>query len=254
VALIRTDDALRAALWRRFLRRRRRRFRNELAEAYLPLVRRVAEDVAARVPRSVDPEDLFSVGVFGLIQSIESFDAARGVRFETFCRRRIRGAMIDELRGHDGLSRAARDRVRAVALARGRLRQELGREPNHHELAQHVRLRPSEIERILARASRTVLSLDRANGEASGSEQALNLADDLVDDRAEPPETALRNELLRLIDGTLSKEERDLLRMRYVDGLTMRKIGRRMGLSESRICQIHGRLLLKLHRRLAVDS
>lgn len=253
--MIRAGDAFRAELWARFLRRRHRRLRNQLAETYLPLVRSVAEEVAARVPRSVDPEDLFSVGVFGLIQSIEGFDPARGVRFEGFCRLRIRGAMIDELRSHDGLSRDARGRARAVVSARGRLRQELGREPTHHELSQRMRLQPSEIERVLTRAaSRHVLSLDLAMHDDVDSDGTPPLSNELIDDRLEPSEAALRNELLRKIDGSLSKSERALVRLRYADGLTMRKIGLRLGLSESRVCQIHSRLLLKLHRRLALDT
>ena len=253
--MIRADDAQRAAIWTKFLRARKRRFRNELAVAYLPLVRLVAEEVALRVPRSIDAEDLFSVGVFGLLQSIEGFDPVRNVRFETFCRVRIRGAMIDELRSHDRLSRDARDRARTVSFARGRLRQELGREPTHHELAQRVRLRPNDVERILARvATRNVLSLDLASHDVAEDEEPVHLSDDLVDDRIEPAEAALRNDLLRQIDGSITKPERDLIRLRYRDGLTMRKIGRRLGLSESRICQIHSRLLLKLHRRLAIDS
>lgn len=253
--MIRANETLRAELWEKFLRTRRRRLRNQLAETYLPLVRMVAEVVAARIPRSVDPEDLFSVGVFGLIQSIEGFDPARGVRFETFCRVRVRGAMIDELRSHDRLSRDARDRARTVVSARGRLRQELGREPTHHELSQDMRLAPSEVERILTRAaSRHVFSLDLALHDTADDEEPPQLADDLVDDRLEPSEAALRNELVGMIDGSLSRVERDLVKLRYVDGLTMRKIGRRMKLSESRVCQIHSRLLLKLHRRLALDS
>jgi RNA polymerase sigma factor for flagellar operon FliA len=252
--VIRPNEALRAALWSRFLKGRQRRHRNELAVTYLPLVRLVADEVAARVPRSVDAEDLVSVGVFGLIQSIEGFDPARNVRFETFCRMRIRGAMIDELRSHDRLSRDARDRARTVTSAKGRLRQELGREPTHHELAQRVRLRPNDVERILARAAtRNVLSLDLDTG-GGDDEEPLQLADDLVDDHLEPPEAAQRNDLLRLIDCSLSTAERDLVRLRYAEGLTMRKIGRRMKLSESRVCQIHSRLLLKLHRRLAPDT
>ena len=163
--------------------------------------------------------------------------------------------MIDELRSHDRLSRDARDRARALTSARGRLRQELGREPTFHELSQRMRLRPSEIERILARAAtRNILSLDLALPDAEDDEGPLQIGDDLVDDRLEPAELADRNDMLRLIDGSLSKPERRIVRLRYVDGLTMRKIGRRLGLSESRVCQIHSRLLLKLHRRLAPDT
>jgi RNA polymerase sigma factor for flagellar operon FliA len=253
--VIRRDAEQRERLWQRFQRGRGKRARNELAETYLPVVRLVAEDVVARVPRCVDPDDLFSVGVFGLLQSIESFDPRRGVKFETWCKVRIRGAMIDELRSHDRLSRDARDRARAVTGTCGRLRQELGREPTHHELSQRMRLRPTEVERILARAAaRNVLSLDLATGDLAHDDEPLLLSDDLVDGAADPPEAASRNDLIEQIAGTLAPAERDLLRMRYGDELTMVEIGRRMRLSESRVCQIHSRLLAKLHRRLAVDS
>lgn len=254
--MIRSSSTLREELWRKFLRNRRRRDRNLLAESYLPIVRGVAEQVSARVPRSIDPEDLFAVGAFGLIQSIESYDPRRGAKFETFCRKRVRGAMMDELRSHDRLSRDARDRARVVLTARVALRQELGREPTHHELTQRVRLSSGEVERALATAAtRNVLSLDARNGEFAEDNEPLLLADDLVDDEhLQPPEAAQRNDLLRLIEGSLSSAERNLVRLRYGDGLTMRRIGRRLGLSESRVCQLHSRLLLKLHRRLAADT
>lgn len=254
--MIRANESLRDGLWRRFLVTRRRRWRNELAESYLPLVRLLAEEVAARVPRSVDPDDLISVGVFGLLQAIEAFDPRRNVKFQTFCRTRIRGAMLDELRSHDLLSRDARDRAREVALARTRLRQELGREPTHHELAQRVRLAPHAVERILAKAAtRTVLSLDLATGAVGDDDdEPLFLSDDLVDEGGEPHEAAQKNDLLALIDLTLSDVERKVVQLRYGDGMTMRSIGRRLGVSESRVCQVHSRLLLKLHRRLASDS
>jgi len=249
-------DAPRQELWRKFLRTRRRQHRNDLAVAYVPLVRMVAEEIASRVPKSIDAEDLVSVGVFGLLQAIEGFDPARNVKFETFCRMRIRGAMIDELRTHDRLSREARQRARDVFGARFDLRQELGREPNHHELAERARLTTAELERILARvATRHTLSLDVAISEVVDDDETLLLGDDLVDrELPEPSEAALRNDLLGSIALSLTKAERDLIRLRYRDGLTMRKIGRRLGLSESRVCQLHTRLLLRLHRRFAAEA
>jgi RNA polymerase sigma factor for flagellar operon FliA len=243
----RSDDP-RDLLWRKFIRTRRRAHRNDLALSYVPLVRLVAEEIAARVPKSIDPEDLVSVGVFGLLQAIESFDPSRNVKFETFCRMRIRGAMIDELRTHDRLSRDARQRARDVFGARFRLRQELGREPNHHELAERARLTTTELERILARvATRQTLSLDVAIAEVVDDDETLLLGDDLVDrELPEPCELALRTDLLKSIAGSLTKAERHLVMLRYRDGLTMRKIGRRLGLSESRVCQIHSKVMLRL--------
>ncbi len=249
-------DAPRQELWRKFLRTRRRQHRNDLAVAYVPLVRMVADEIASRVPKSIDAEDLVSVGVFGLLQAIEGFDPARNVKFETFCRMRIRGAMIDELRTHDRLSREARQRARDVFGARFDLRQELGREPNHHELAERAQLTTAELEHILARvATRQTLSLDVAISEVVDDDETLLLGDDLVDhELPEPSEAALKNDLLGSIAGSLTKAERDLIRLRYRDGLTMRKIGRRLGLSESRVCQLHTRLLLRLHRRFAAEA
>ncbi|MSR46677.1 MAG: FliA/WhiG family RNA polymerase sigma factor [Planctomycetes bacterium] len=253
--MIRADESLRENLWRRFLAKRRNRWRNALAESYLPLVELLADEVAARVPRSVDPDDLISVGVFGLLQSLDSYDPQRNVKFETFCKVRIRGAMLDELRSADRLSRDARARARTVGGAKSLLRQELGREPTHHELAQRVALAPQAVERILATAAtRNLLSLDVVTGQDREDDAVSLLSDDLVDPLGEPHEEAQRNDLLRLIDDSISKIERDLIRMRYGDGLTMRKIGRRLGLSESRVCQLHSRLILRLHRRLAPES
>jgi len=249
-------DEGRDGLWRKFLRTRRRQHRNDLALSYVPLVRIVAEEIAARVPKSIDAEDLVSVGVFGLLQAIEGFDPSRNVKFETFCRMRIRGAMIDELRTHDRLSRDARQRARDVFGARFHLRQELGREPNHHELAERARLTAVELEAILARvATRQTLSLDVAIAEVVDEDESLLLGDDLVDrDLPEPSELALRTDLLASIAGSLTKAERNLIHLRYRDGLTMRKIGRRLKLSESRVCQLHTRLLLRLHRRFAAEA
>jgi RNA polymerase sigma factor for flagellar operon FliA len=249
-------ESPREELWRKFLRTRRRQHRNALAVTYVPMVRMVADEIAVRVPKSIDAEDLVSVGVFGLLQAIEGFDPARNVKFETFCRMRIRGAMIDELRTHDRLSREARQRARDVFGARFDLRQELGREPNHHELAERARLSTAELERILARvATRQTLSLDVAISEVVDDDEMLLLGDDLVDhELPEPAEAALKNDLLGSIAGSLTKAERLLIRLRYRDGLTMRKIGRRLGLSESRVCQLHTRLLLRLHRRFAAEA
>jgi len=131
-----------------------------------------------------------------------------------------------------------------------------GREPNHHELAERAQLTTAELEHILARiATRQTLSLDVAISEVVDDDETLLFGDDLVDhELPEPSEAALKNDLLGSIAGSLTKAERDLIRLRYRDGLTMRKIGRRLGLSESRVCQLHTRLLLRLHRRFAAEA
>ena len=151
----------RQELWDEFLRTRWEEYRNQLAEIYLPIVRSVAEQVTSRLPRSVDPDDLISAGVFGLLQSLENFDPNRGTKFETYCRMRIRGAMIDELRSQDLLSRDARGRANRVAGALQKLRQELGREPNSLEVADEVGLSQRELEAVQQKSAvQIMVSLD----------------------------------------------------------------------------------------------
>lgn len=244
----------REELWSKFLRTRWKKHRNRLVEVYLPLVRAVAEQVAARLPRTVDPEDLMSAGVFGLLQSVENYDPGRGTKFETFCRMRIRGSMIDELRNQDLLSRDARGRANQVADVWHSLLQELGREPNASEIAAEVGLPVRKVEDVLQKtAHQTMISLDATTREGSSPDELTTVSEDLVDADLEPSEAAHQKDLLRLIERCLSRGERDILMLRYRDGLTMRGIGRLLGLSESRVCQLHSRLLSRLQRRLGPE-
>ena len=243
-------------LWDKYLRTRWRKHRNLLVEEYLPLVRNVAEQVSARLPRSVDSEDMISAGVFGLLQCIDNFDPERGTRFESFCRMRIRGAMIDELRSQDLLSRDARERANRVAGARQRLLQDLGREPSSHEVAQEIGLTPREVDESQRKAAaQNPVSLERGALDAAlGDDLGGGLPDNLIDAHLEPPEAAHRKDLLLLIEESLTEAERDIVNLRYRDGMTLRHIGRALGISESRVCQLHGSLLGRLHRMLATED
>ncbi len=249
-----TAAQAREELWSKFLRTRWKKHRNLLIEVYLPLVRSVAEQVAGRLPRSIDPEDLMSAGVFGLLQSVENFDPDRGTKFETFCRMRIRGAMLDELRSQDLLSRDARGRANRVSEASHRLFQQLGREPNSFELAEEVGLHVRDIDEILRKtATQTMISLDAAARDGSTLDDMASVSEDLVDADLEPLEVAQQKDLLLLIDQCLNEAERQIVTLRYRDGMTMRGIGRVLALSESRVCQLHSRLLNRLHRKLGAD-
>jgi len=240
-------------LWDLYLRARRREHRDLLVEGYLPLVRVEAVRVAARLPRTVDPDDLMSAGCYGLLQSIEHFDPARGVRFETFSRARIRGAMLDELRTQDILSRDARDRSDRIAEARRRLTQELGRDPAPSEIAALLGLSAREIDLLSSEPSKApVLSIEGALREDEPSYSSFNwIEEQLVDSRLDPPALAHQKDLLLLIQECLTGDERRIVVYHYRDGMTMRRIGRRLGVSESRISQIHSRLLHRLQRRIA---
>lgn len=221
----------------------------------MPLVRSVADQVASRLPRNVDQEDLISAGVFGLLQCIDTFDPDRGTKFESFCRMRIRGSMIDELRSQDLLSRDARDRANRVSDAWQKLSQELGRDPTSYELADAVDLTPREVEELLQRSShQNMISLDHGALEMSLQADGISVSEDLVDADLEPPEAAHQKDLLILVDQCLSVAERDIVTLRYQDGQTLAQIGRLLGISESRVCQLHGRILGRLYRRLAQEN
>ncbi len=237
-------------LWRRFLRGRTPEARNRLVEEYLPLVRAVAARVSLRLPRHVDPDDLRSAGVFGLVNAIEHFDPRRGVKFETFCRKRVGGAMLDELRRQDWIPRDARERAEQLRRAVAALREDLGREPGNREVAQALGLSMEEFQEALldvAFASRIPLELEGAYGRG-GEERRDHI--EPVDGFPEPPDVVFRRELIGLVERYLSKRERSIVHSYYHDEQTMKRIGKGLRLSESRVCQMHMRMLHRLKARL----
>ncbi|MBI4881686.1 MAG: FliA/WhiG family RNA polymerase sigma factor [Planctomycetes bacterium] len=237
-------------LWRRFLRSRTPEARNRLIEAYLPLVHLVAANVSLRLPRHVDPDDLRSAGVFGLVNAIEHFDPRRGVKFETFCRKRVSGAMLDELRRQDWIPRDARDRAEQLRRAVASLRESLGREPGNREVAQALGLSMEEFHEALldmAFASRIPVDLEGAPGR--GAEERRDRIEP-VDGFPEPPDVVFRRELIGLVQRYLSKRERSIVQSYYHDEQTMKRIGKGLRISESRVCQMHMRMLHRLKARL----
>src|SRR5512147_1473202 len=141
-----TDEIV--ALWTEYKRTRERALRNRLMENYLPLVRYTAERIAAKLPSEVDTEDLVSAGLFGLLDAIEAFDLDRGVKFETYCSPRIRGAILDELRSMDWVPRLVRNRSQKIDGASKQLEMELGRAPTQDEIAKRLQVPMAELEKI----------------------------------------------------------------------------------------------------------
>ncbi len=230
------------SLWRRFRRARSGVLRDRLIEIYLPLVRGVARRLCCRLPPNVDVDDLVSVGAFGLVGAIESFDPKRGAKFETYARKRVVGAMLDELRRQDFIPRDARERGDLLKRTVEDLRDSLGREPSDAEIASSMGVLPGAVRDILldlAFAQRVPLDDDES---AAMSELAAAMP--------EPSEAVFHGELLGLVDRQLSTRERALVQSYYVDEHSMKRIGHRMRLSESRICQMHTQLLSRLKERL----
>jgi RNA polymerase sigma factor for flagellar operon FliA len=243
------EDADLQMQWTRWLNRRNAAARDHLIVHYSPLVKFVAGRVGAGLPSSVDPGDLVSSGVFGLIDAIERFDPERGVKFETFAVPRIRGAVYDGLRKLDWVPRSIRSRARSVEKAISELEHKLGRGPNDEELAAHLDISGDELTRWLAAiASTTVGPLDRAI--AAGAEPAALDGPGSGSPAAVVEDTEL-GEIMRAEIRKLPDREKLVLSLYYDEGLTLAEIGEVLGVTESRVSQIHTKSVLHLRSRLA---
>jgi RNA polymerase sigma factor for flagellar operon FliA len=248
----RTDRATRVeALWASYRDRRGDDLRNQLVEEYQSLVREVVRRFAGRLPRMVDRGDLETAANVGLISAIEGFDPERGVRFESYCELRVKGALLDELRTQDWLPRPWRQRIEHQKRALETLRSELGREPGDEEVAQVMGLSPEEYRHFfgigLPAAPTGSMPSDEGDGDAPPT------LDVLADTQCEPPgERFTRDEQLRLVAQRLSDQEYRIVYLKYWEELPMREIGQLTGLSESRVCKIHARLLERLRDRFRV--
>lgn len=240
------------ALWGRYHKRRKGADRNLLVEHYRPLVEFHAQRVKARLPPEVELDDLVSSGVFGLVDAIEAFDPGRGVKFESYSTQRIRGAMFDELRKLDWVPRLVRVRASRLKTAGEELQRKLGREPTVKELAKSLKLKVAEIER-LQRETQPVgfISLSKKWFETD-SFKDVEQVHLLVDRRGEDPHGRSHGQdILRILLRSLNRQKRLLVIGYYWQGLTMKVIGEQLGLSESRVSQMHSQLIAELQRRLA---
>jgi RNA polymerase sigma factor for flagellar operon FliA len=241
--------------WRAYARRGDDASRNRLVEAYQPLLADIVRRFASRLPRNVDRGDLDTAANFGLMSAIEGFDPERGVRFETYCELRVKGALLDELRNLDWLSRPCRARFEQHKRVCERLRAENGRDPDDEEIARGMEM-PLELYRQLFS-----VGLPGAPGVAVGASPAAE-GDDappglevVPDTHSDAPGDKLsRDELLRLVAQKLTVQEYRIVYLKYWEELSMREIGELMRLSESRVCKIHTRLLERLQDRFRVDA
>ena len=238
--------------WQRWFASRDQGARDRLIEHYSPLVKFVAGRIGAGLPSSVDPGDLVSAGVFGLIDAVERFDPERGVKFETFAVPRIRGAVFDGLRSLDWVPRSVRSRAREVETAFSELEGKLGRAPSDDEISAHLKISGAEFKKWLSSiASTTVGPLDRAL--AAGAEPR-SLIGDIPDSPGSVVEESdlrriVRQEVLRL-----PEREKLVMSFYYDEGLTLAEIGSVLGVTESRVSQIHTKAVLHLRARLAASG
>ncbi len=228
--------------------------REELLRRFAPLVRHVVERVAATLPRTVDHEDLYSAGVLGLLDAHAKFDARKGVKFETYAVWRIKGAVLDQLRALDWVSRSMRRKARALDSVTQRLDQKLGRAASEAEVARELRMSRGDFYRLLDHVRGAVLvSLDESR--TGDDHESTTLADHLADPHAVDFEARLeeaqtRELLLRTLHH-LPEQERRVVALYYYEHLTLKEIGRTLGISESRVSQVHTRAMSRLRVRVA---
>jgi RNA polymerase sigma factor for flagellar operon FliA len=244
-------------IWDRFFKDRRDQdARERLIITYAPLVKFVAGRVRAALPPSVDHGDLVSYGMIGLIDAIERFDRKREVKFETFAIPRIRGSMLDELRALDWVPRSVRAKGRELERAMTKLQSTLRRDPTEEELATELELPVDEIrERLDASAAMSIVALEDITTVGSDEGDRVSLLDTLADLGAEQPGEAIeaeetRHALLQSIDA-LADRERKVIVLYYFEGFTLARIGDILGVTESRVSQIHSKAVLALRARMA---
>jgi len=225
--------------------------RNALIERFLPLVKYNAERVWSKLPEGVDLNDLISAGVFGLMDAIEAFDMNRGVKFETYCVPRIRGAMLDELRTMDWVPRLVRSKASKVETARKAAEAQLGRPPSDHEIAEKLNIPTPEYERMKAEASAVnLVSLNKKWYETDSYKDVREI-DILEDSKGEDPTRGIqKRDLMKLVTKGLNRNERLIIILYYYEELTMKEIGNTLGLSESRVSQMHSSIVNRLKDQL----
>jgi RNA polymerase sigma factor FliA len=242
-------------LWRRYKDEGDKTARERLVVAYSPLVKFVAGRLGAGLPSHVEDADLISYGLMGLIGAIERFEPERGIKFETFAMTRIRGAIIDELRSLDWVPRSVRARAREIEAAQAKLEHELQRAPSEAELAAKVGISEEELQTsLLEIANSSIYALDELWTISDSSGDSVSLLDTISDPRAEDPQESLDSSEIkdRLTEAIASLPEREQLvvALYYYENLTLREIGEVLGVTESRVSQLHTKAVMRLKSSL----
>jgi len=226
-------------IWQEFRATKDPGLRNRLVLQYAPLVKYVAGRLRTRMPETVDQDDLVSDGVLGLMDAIERFEPDRGLSFQTFAVPRIRGAIIDGMRSMDFVPRSVRDKLRAVQRAHVVLEERLGRAPEDVEVAKEVGIPVQQLRDLTRKAHSSHANLDD-----------FDLADELsnaADHRVEQGD--VKASLMRVVD-QLAERDQVVIALYYFEGLTLAEIGQVLGVTESRVSQVHRRVTTSLRQKL----
>lgn len=225
--------------------------RNRLIERYVPLVRYHAGRLWDKLPDGVDVNDLITAGVFGLVDAINKFSLERKVKFETYCALRIRGAMIDELRSMDWVPRLVRGTASKLAAAERAVEDAEGRPATDEEIAEKMNLSPDAFRKLKKKAAAVYQASLQNKVNEPGGQKSICVGDILEDLRGiDPTGQAQSQDLLQLVTRGMNRNERLLIILRYYEGLTMQQIGKQLGLTESRISQMHKDIVRRLRKQL----
>jgi RNA polymerase sigma factor FliA len=246
-------------MWRRYKETGDTHARERLVLAYSPLVKYVAGRMASGLPAHVEEADLISYGLLGLISAIERFDPAREIKFETFAVTRIKGSIIDELRSLDWVPRSVRAKAREIEKVNAQLENELQRAPTDQEMAEKLAVSVDEFQDTLTRISNSsVVALDELWTVSDASGDQVSLLDTIQDPQALDPAqemdaSEMKDHLADAI-ARLPEREKLVVALYYYENLTLREIGEVLGVTESRVSQLHTKAVLRLKSRLQAEA
>ncbi len=238
-------------IWEQFHKTHSDHSRNALMKHYLHLVRYAAERLYSKLPDKVELDDLISAGIFGLMDAIDAFDPARGVKFETYCSPRIRGSILDELRSMDWVPRLVRARAHQLTKATQSLETHLGRKPTKKEIAEELDMDMEEFNRLQRDANAvSLVSLSTKYSDGDG-EKDIREIDVIKDQKSQDPLTeAQKRDLKSLLTKGLTRAERLIIILYYYEEMTMKEIGLTLDLSESRVSQMHSSIVQRLKAQM----
>lgn len=245
-------------LWKRYKADGDKNARERLVLAYSPLVKYVAGKMGSGLPSYVDDADLISYGLTGLISAIERFEPSREIKFETYAMSRIKGSIIDELRSMDWVPRSVRMKAREFERANAKLEHKLHRAPSDQELSEELGVTIEELQEHIQQISNSaVIALDELWSVSDSSGGQVSLLDTLEDPNAADPERSydavnVKEQIAEAIS-RLPEREKLVVALYYYENLTLREIGEVLGVTESRVSQLHTKAVLRLKSRLQDD-
>lgn len=229
--------------------------KNDLLEAHVPLVKKLAHQMKAKLPPSVEVDDLIQAGLIGLLDAVGRYEETHGAQFETYAVQRIRGAMLDELRSSDWLPRTVRQNMRKIETAMNKVQQRLGRPPRETEIAKELKMTLEEYQSMLDEGSGHQLVYYEDFHDRDENEHFL---DRFIMDEASDPLQAITNAgfrqaVIQAIEA-LPEREKILMGLYYEQEMNLKEIGAVMGVSESRVCQLHSQAVARMRARLREQS